>query len=305
MRASVSILSVRHVTTYRYKRPVAFGQHRMLLRPRESFDQRLLHATLSISPAPAEIRWIHDVFGNCVTIADFDERADTLRIESNITLDHTPFNAPNFRLEETAHDYPFAYDAEEMPDLAPSIARLYVDPADEVGHWARQFLRVGHPTETGRLLMTMTSAIRESFAYERRVERGTQTPRETLTLRRGTCRDFAVLMMEGVRSLGLAARFVTGYLYVGERDLEDGHLGGGSTHAWCQVYLPGSGWVEFDPTNAIVGSRDLIRVAVARDSSQALPLSGTYFGKAKDDLGMEIEVNVKSGAARALEVEPS
>jgi transglutaminase-like putative cysteine protease len=102
--------------------------------------------------------------------------------------------------------------------------------------------------------------------------------------------------MEAARSMGFAARFVTGYIYVPDRD-GPGWLGGGSTHAWCQVYLPGSGWVEFDPTNGIVGNRDLIRVAVARNPDQAIPLSGVYWGDQDDDLGMEVEVNVKTESA--------
>ena len=137
-------------------------------------------------------------------------------------------------------------------------------PDDTVHRWARRFLKSGRPTETGRLLMTLCFAIHESFAYSRRTERGTQPPAVTLARRRGTCRDFALLMIDALRSLGFAARFVSGYVYVPDRD-DPGVLGGGSTHAWAQVYLPGAGWVEFDPTNGIVGNRDLIRVAVARD----------------------------------------
>ena len=161
-----------------------------------------------------------------------------------------------------------------------------------------QFLSPGESTPTGKLLMTMTRAISESFSYLRRVERGTQDPATTLRLRRGTCRDFALLMMEAARSLGLAARFVSGYLYVPSRDGKE-YLGGGSTHAWCQVYLPGAGWVEFDPTNGIIGNRDLIRVAVARDPGQAIPLSGSYVGHPDDELGMTVEVNVKSDEPEA------
>ena len=141
--------------------------------------------------------------------------------------------------------------------------------------------------------MTLCYAIHESFVYSRRVESGTQTPIMTLENRRGTCRDFALFMMEAVRSLGLAARFVSGYIYVPSRD-GDTNLGGGATHAWCQVFLPGAGWVEFDPTNGIVGNRDLIRVAVARDPSQAIPLHGSYTGKASDANGMTVQVNVTS-----------
>ena len=141
----------------------------------------------------------------------------------------------------------------------------------------------------------MTHAIKEEFRYGARHEEGTQTAAKTLALGSGTCRDFAVLMMEAVRSLGLAARFVSGYLYVPSRDGPE-YLGGGSTHAWCQVYLPGAGWVEFDPTNGIIGNRDLIRVAVARDPGQAVPLSGTYQGNLDDELDMRVEVNVKCEA---------
>lgn len=141
--------------------------------------------------------------------------------------------------------------------------------------------------------MTMCYAIHESFTYARRLEHGTQRPNDTLKLRRGTCRDFALLMMEAARSLGLAARFVTGYIYVPDRDGSK-TLGGGSTHAWCQIYLPGAGWVEFDPTNGIVGNRDLIRVGVARDPRQAVPLSGTFDGESADFEGMSVQVNVTS-----------
>jgi transglutaminase-like putative cysteine protease len=176
-----------------------------------------------------------------------------------------------------------------------SIARGYADPNGEIDRWVRKFLHAGPPTPTGRLLMTLTCAIRESFTYTRRTERGIQEPVATLRIGRGSCRDFALLMMEAVRSLGLAARFVSGYLYVPSRDGPE-YVGGGSTHAWCQVYLPGAGWVEFDPTNGIVGNRDLIRVAVARDPRQAVPLSGTYLGSLEDELDMKVEVNVKCEA---------
>lgn len=285
------IFNVRHVTTYRYRRPVRFGEHRLIFRPRDSYDQRLFHAELIATPTPSGLRWIHDVFGNCVALVGFDEPAEELRFESRIRLDHTPQAMPEFRIDKSALTYPFAYDPEEAADLACTIRAHY--PHDEVERWARRFLSAGKPTDTGRMLMTMCFAIHESFAYARRHEHGTQPPVITLRRRRGTCRDFALLMMEAVRALGLAARFVTGYVYVPDRD-DPGVQGGGATHAWCQVYLPGAGWVEFDPTNGIVGNRDLIRVAVTRDPRQAIPLSGTYTGEAEDYLGMAVTVAVTS-----------
>lgn len=287
----MTIFSVKHITAYRYRKPVSFGQHRLMFRPRDSFDQRLLDATLVVDPGPSEIRWIHDVFGNCVALVDIERRATELRFETNIRLDHTPQVALNLQIDESALRYPFEYDADEMPDLERTIERHYPDKQDEVGKWARQFVKAGHPTETGHMLMTLCFAIHESFSYARRLERGTQLPTETLKLRRGTCRDFALLMIEAARSLGLAARFVTGYVFVPDRNGSTTR-GGGSTHAWCQVYLPGAGWVEFDPTNGIVGNRDLIRVGVTRDPRQAVPLSGSYDGDADDFDDMYVQVNV-------------
>ena len=177
-------------------------------------------------------------------------------------------------------------------------AALSPDPERQLEGWVRRFLRQGRPTATGELLKTLTYGIKESLAYSHRAEGGTHAPLTTLNLGRGSCRDLALLMMEAVRCLGLAARFVSGYIYVPARD-EGTYLGGGSTHAWCQVYLPGAGWVEFDPTNGIIGNRDLIRVAVARDPAQAVPLTGTFFGNAEDDLGMSVEVQVTAAPADA------
>lgn len=280
---------VRHVTTYRYVRPVGFGPHQVLFRPRDSFDQRLLAAELEIAPGPSRMRWILDVFGNCVAHVEIPGKARELRFESRIRLEHTPQAEPDLRIADRALTYPFSYDTDEADDLAATIRPHYPDP--EVERFARRFLKAGKPTPTGSLLMTLCYAIHESFSYARRYSPGTQPPRLTLALGRGTCRDFALLMMETVRTLGFAARFVTGYVYVPDRDGSETR-GGGSTHAWCQVYLPGAGWVEFDPTNGIVGNRELIRVAVTRDPSQAIPLSGSFDGKADDFESMAVQVNV-------------
>jgi transglutaminase-like putative cysteine protease len=296
----MTILTVKHITTYSYSAPVRLGEHRMMLRPRDSNDQRLLAATLEIEPRPHELRWIHDVFDNCVAIAKFSGATRSLRVENNLTLEHTYLEEPDFQLEDRARFYPFPYDADEIPDLARLIERHYPDPARELDHWVRRFLHIGRPTETGALLMTLTYAIKEGLAYERRTAKGTRSPLQTLASGRGTCRDFAILMIEAARALGLAARFVSGYIYVPDRDIGVSHLGGGSSHAWCQIYLPGAGWVEFDPTNGIVGSRDLIRVAVAREAHQAIPLHGSYYGDASDDQGMEVSVLVRQLPDAAL-----
>jgi transglutaminase-like putative cysteine protease len=287
------LLTVHHITAYRYKQPVAFGEHRMMLRPRDSYDQKLIEARLRITPEPASLRWVHDVFGNCVAIARFSGRATELCFDSTIRLDHSPSNALEFQIEDYATTYPFSYGSEESPDLLRSIERQFLDTGREIDRWARQFLRRQGPTGTRELLAAMTHAIKERFTYVSRHEEGTQDPLETLKLGSGSCRDFAVLMIEAVRSLGLAARFVSGYLYVPEHG-DGGRVGGGATHAWLEVYIPGAGWIEYDPTNGVVGNRDLIRVAVVRDARHAVPLSGTWTGFPSDFLGMDVTVSVTS-----------
>jgi transglutaminase-like putative cysteine protease len=182
----MTLLAVRHVTTYRYKQPVSFGEHRIMFRPRDSYDQRLLDSRIEINPAPSGLRWIHDVFGNCVTIAHFSKEAPELRFESNICLDHMPSNAPDFQMEEYAQIYPFAYSAEEMPDLMRTMERRYLDPDHQIHRWVQRFIHQGRPTRTGKLLMTLTYAIKESFTYSRRLETGIQDPLTTLRLNRGS-----------------------------------------------------------------------------------------------------------------------
>ncbi|MCW8086094.1 transglutaminase family protein [Sabulicella glaciei] len=292
----MSILTVRHLTTYRYRQPVSFGEHRMMLRPRAGHDQRLLKARIDITPEPSQIWWVHDVFGNSVGVVNFTTRARELCFASRIILDHRPVEELDFRLEEHARSLPFSYSTDEMPDLARSIERHTPDPDRVVDRWARSFLNRSGLTGTLDLLAAMTHAVRRDFTYVPREQRGIQEPVRTLQLGSGTCRDFALLMMEAVRSLGLAARFVSGYIYSPGHDatLREGRtlVGGGSTHAWVRVYLPGAGWVEFDPTNGIVGNRDLIRVAVARDPGQAVPLHGTWKGRPDDALDMDVSVTV-------------
>ncbi|MGA3306073.1 MAG: transglutaminase family protein [Stellaceae bacterium] len=280
-------LVVNHVTTYRYSEPVAFGEHRMMFRPRDSHDLRLLKTGLEIRPEPATLSWLHDVFDNSVAIATFDEEpASELRFESRLSLEHFEVAEPDYALEARAKTYPFAYSEDELPNLGQALRRHH--PSPEIDSWMLQFLDAGKTTDTMELLRRVILAVKERFVYEGRTEKGVQSPDETLRRGRGSCRDFALLMMEGVRSLGLAARFVSGYIFVPG----DGTVGGGSTHAWMQVYLPGAGWVDFDPTNSAVGNRNLIRVAVAWDPAQALPLWGTFFGYRSSFRSMEVSVNV-------------
>jgi transglutaminase-like putative cysteine protease len=260
----MAILSVHHRTSYRYSQPVEFGEHRLMFRPRDSHDLRLIDTTLLIAPPPSGLRWVHDVFGNSTALATFDRRADSLTFESAFRAQHYPVVPKEIVLEPYASCLPFSYSADDALDLGRTKERVYPDPEHRIDRWVRSLLDRTPGGRTFETLVAMNSAIREQFKYVVREEEGVQPPLVTLELRRGSCRDFAVFMMEAARGLGLGARFVSGYLY--DENLigaASGMVGTGATHAWLQVYLPGAGWVEFDPTNALVGGRNLIRVAVA------------------------------------------
>jgi transglutaminase-like putative cysteine protease len=286
----MTLLAVRHITTYQYKEPVGFGEHRMMLRPLECHDQRVLESKLQITPKPTNLRWTQDVFGNHVAIARFAGRARALRFESTVRLEHFPTDIAEMEIDNFRRTDPPTYGAEDMPDLAPFVERKSSDGDHELGQWVRTFLCQGETASRRALLVKLNRTIKESFTHVTRHEKGVQDPVLTLNLRRGSCRDLAVLMIEAVRSLGMAARFVSGYLHLPDDDEND--PSGGNMHAWVQIYLPGPGWLDFDPTTGIVGNRDLIRVAMVRVPCQAIPLQGTWTGFPSDYLGMTVEVKV-------------
>ena len=283
----MSFLTVNHTTVYNYREPVSLGEHRMMFRPRESHDLRLLRTNLIITPQPAHLRWLHDPFDNSVAVATFEGATSELRFESTVTLEHFENTPLEYPLEEYARSYPFRYADEDFPNLMRALSPHY--PVESVSEWALQFLDPAETTGTMNMLRAMTRGIRDEFAYTRRVEKGVQTPEETLRSKQGSCRDFAVLMMEASRFLGVATRFVSGYIFTPN---SSGMAGGGATHAWLQAYLPGAGWIDFDPTNSIVGNRNLIRVAVAWSPEHALPLWGTYEGPPGAFIGMDVTVSV-------------
>lgn len=274
-----------------------------MFRPRDSHDLRHVSSSLNLSPH-AQIRWYHDVFNNSIAIADFEgAEAAELTFESNVVVEHYGSDGIEFPIEHHARQLPFAYSSDEIQDLARCNERHYPDRNRQVDVWAQDFLMEAR-SQTDYVLANMTRDIATNFTYVERLEEGTQKPLVTLNTRRGTCRDFALLMMEAARALGIATRFVTGYLYdpvysePQQSDLlQNGDAlplrGAGATHAWIQAYLPGAGWIEYDPTNGIVGGSNLIRVAVARDPSQAIVVDGTYFGAAEDFIEMTVTVDVK------------
>jgi len=280
------ILTIKHLTTYRYRQPVAFGEHRMMLRPRDDGDQTVLESELEITPQPSQLSWTRDSFGNHVAIAHFTDRATELRFESTIRLEHAPAGFRANDIEDFARTYPFAYAEHDKAALACFIAPLWADP--ELDRWASGLLREDGSADTHELLVGMTATIKRTFRHVARHEKGIQDPVRTLELASGSCRDLAVLMIAALRSLGIAARFVSGYLHLAD---DDG-ITGGNTHAWVQVYVPGPGWVDFDPSSGMVGNQNLVRVAAVHEPHAAIPLQGSWIGTASDHLAMNVAVKV-------------
>jgi transglutaminase-like putative cysteine protease len=288
------IFTVRHITTYRYRKPVAFGEHRMMLRPRDDDDQKVLESELEITPAPIELSWAQDSAGNHIAIARFAERARELRFACTIRLDHAPAGFRAADIAEFVRTHPFAYAAEDRPRLAPFVAPVSTHP--DLARWAAGFLHQDGSADTAELLVGMTQTIKRTFKHMARHEHGIQDPLRTLAIKSGSCRDVAVLMIAGLRLLGIAARFVSGYLHLADDD-DDDHLTGGNTHAWVQAYVPGPGWIDFDPSRGTVGNQNLVRVAVVHDPRDAIPLQGTWIGAASDHLAMKVAVKVRAAAA--------
>jgi transglutaminase-like putative cysteine protease len=296
------ILSITHTTRYRFARAVELGEHRVMFRPRDSHDLRVLATDLVVLPEPVDIRLIQDVFLNSIAIVQPRSPAQMLEIVASFTVEHTGTRALDLPLHPSAQYFPFAYDANERIVLLPYITPYYDDPAGTLVAWAQQFVAGGFNVDVKGVskigardvLIAMTRHIRDTFLYETRYVEGVQTPYETLARNSGTCRDFATLMIEAVRHLGYAAKFVSGYLYSRATDSDVGGLvGGGGTHAWLQVYLPGAGWLPFDPTNNLVGGNELVRVGFARHASEASPVSGSWIGSPGDYLGMDVDVRVQ------------
>jgi len=289
-------LEVRHRTTYRYRGLVELGPHRLMLRPRESRDLRLISSAVTVAPA-AQVTWAHDVFGNSVATAVFQGATDSLVIDSVVELQLYGSAWPVFDIAASAIVYPFRYSDDEWTDLGALTIQQYPDPDRRLEKWARAFVG-GDRTDTLALLKDLSVGVSGWIGYQSREDEGTQSPIETLDRGWGSCRDFAVLFVEAARCLGFGARIVSGYLFNPDQSLT-GSTGAGSTHAWGEVFVSGAGWISFDPTNRSVGGSNLIPVAVARDIRQAMPVAGSFVGNSDAFEGMTVEIRVTSGAAPA------
>jgi transglutaminase-like putative cysteine protease len=283
-------LRIRHATTYRYAGPVQFGPHRLMLRPRDSFDLRVVDTALTISPQ-ARLRWMHDAYGNSVAVANFVGPADRLDIVSELVIQRFGSALPRTEIETTGAITGVVYSEAERAVLQPYLDLAAADPDGILDQWLADFrARIGQGS--GHLLRDLAHAIYTSLSYALRYDEGTQHPADTIRQAAGSCRDYAWLFIELARRMGFAARFVTGYIHDRSPDSAGLVSAVGLTHAWADVFIPGDGWVEFDPTNDLVADRQLLRVAVARVPEDASPVSGSFTGLTGSFLGLSVGVSI-------------
>lgn len=300
------IYDLEHTTTYRYRNLVTFGEHRAIFLPSIGYGGRILNYSLDTN-IPCKPRWMMDTLSNNVALLEFSEPAKELIVTFRVRAEH--FGIPtisDFPLDPRAEVVPVQYTPDEWNDLSGFIRPHSEDPESRLAAWTKSFV-AGDQDNTLDVLQRMMDSINSALTYQAREAEGTQNPAETLRLESGTCRDYAWLMVEALRRLGFACRFVSGYLYDSALDGgEIGMTGSGATHAWAQVYLPGAGWRAYDPTNRITAGFDLIRVAIARHPGQVIPLSGSWFGETDDYLGMDVNVAIrKLGMLPEFEINPA
>jgi len=281
-------IRIVHSTVYHYKQPVTFGPHRALMRPREGHDIHIVDARVEIEPK-ATIRWIQDIEGNSVAVIQFTEPGAMLRIHTEIDVELREDRPIECLIDPQAKSYPFQYDPTEQIALVPYRLPSYPYEDGPLHEWLQELYQPGQLVDTFELLNRLNGHIYHSMKYNERHEPGVQLPHETISKRSGTCRDYAVLMMEAARYWGFGARFVTGYIQMNEGQ----H---GATHAWTEIYLPGAGWHGFDPTNNKQVGSEHITVAVTREQKKAAPLSGSWSGPA--DAFDRIEVSVQVVATK-------
>ena len=280
-------IRIEHITEYRFPVPVTLGAHRLLVRPREGHDIRIESSLLDIKPA-YRIEWHREIYGNSLAVVTFLEPAAYLRIASDVIVQHYEDQPLDFSLHPSAEWYPFNYDPLEQIDLVPYQTPVFPRDTKALKAWITRFCPPGERVETNELLRRLNAAIVERVSYAMREEPGVQSPMETLTLGKGSCRDLATLFIEACRFCGLAARFVSGYL-LSEAAVEDY----GSTHAWSEIYLPGAGWRGYDSTSGQLTGPDHIAVAVNRRPDAVPPVSGSFLGPAEPRPTLEVQVRVR------------
>jgi len=280
-------IKIQHLTRYHYSEPVMLLPHTLHLRPRDGFDIRVHSSSLKISPE-FQIRWKRDVYSNSVAVVDFLEPAQELVISSEVVIEHYEEQALNFVLEDNAQRFPFQYNRSEQIDLAPYQTIIFPQDQGIVKDWIANILDSEDGTDTIAMLASINRKIANELQYQMREEPGVQSPAQTLLTGSGSCRDFATLFIEICRYYGLASRFISGYAL--NETMKDGYT---ATHAWSEIYLPGSGWRGFDSTSGLVVSGEHIPVAVHRHPQAIPPVSGSFVGAENIQHELFVEVHVK------------
>lgn len=284
------LIEIRHSTTFHYASPVQLLAHRLMLWPRVRHDLSLVAARIACDPA-ASIDYTQDVFGNVVASATFAQPAEMLAIHSVMRVDQTASAWPVFLIDPSAHIFPFTYSDADLVDLGALRLPDSPDAGAALAVWLAP-LQVGGRPDTLSLLKAINSLVLQTIVYREREEEGTQSPAETLRLRSGSCRDLATLFIEAVRSLGIGARAVSGYLF--DPPVDGSAIAQhGTTHAWAEVYLPSAGWITFDPTNDRIGNAGVIPVASARTMAQLKPVEGNFIGATGAAIDMIVSVEVE------------
>jgi transglutaminase-like putative cysteine protease len=282
MSETFDLLRIFHQTVYRYRREVKFLPHRLVLRPREGHDLRVESLALATIPR-SDIAWSRDIFGNSIARAYFTEPGGELRIESDVVIRHVThvFEPPPAAIEIP---YPLQYDELEQPVVEAYLKPVYPAESETLQQWVRAQALPSSATAE-ELVLHLTAAIHKLVRYQRREEKGVQSPATTLTLGQGSCRDVASLLMECARHLGIATRFASGYL-----DCPATRAARGVTHAWTEVYFPGLGWRGYDPTTGQRCSQQHIVTGVSNHPRGVMPVSGKFQGAAADFEAMEVRV---------------
>ncbi len=269
-------VALNHVTQYRYDRPVKLGPQVVRLRPAPHCRTRILSYSLKVSPAEHFINWQQDPQANYLARLVFPDLTRGLRIEVDLVAEMSVLNPFDFFLAPHAEMFPFVYDAEETRELAPYLVQAAATPL--LAEYVAGIPRV--PCRTIDFIVEINHRLANDIRYVIRMEPGVQSPDETLKSRSGSCRDSAALLVQTLRHMGLAARFVSGYLIQLVPDVKslDGPVGASQDftdlHAWCEVYLPGAGWIGLDPTSGLLAGEGHIPLACTPEPSAAAPISG-------------------------------
>ena len=279
-------IALHHKTSYHYDRPVTLSPHEVRLRPAPHARTPILSYSLTVLPQDHFINWQQDPYGNYIGRFVFPEKSDTLEFTVDLVADMTVINPFDFFVEKYAETFPFAYPEQLTAEL--SAYSQAEPPGPLLVEWVAAARRdlLASPMDTNDFLVAINQRLQRDIAYLLRMEPGVQAPEETLDKRSGSCRDTGWLLVQILREMGLAARFVSGYLIQLRADQEalDGPSGAAEDftdlHAWTEVYIPGAGWIGLDPTSGMLASEGHIPLACTAMPSSAAPVSG-YTDKAE------------------------